>query len=95
MAGRLVAMGEVNTGLLRHSTAVSETVASTLVDLVPGIRVRGSKRPIAYVQSPDLLTGIDCPLPVSSGAKVRAVGTAVSRAAITGGHVLQGSVTGF
>jgi hypothetical protein len=91
VAGRLVAMGEVNTGLLQHSIAVSTATASKLLDLIPGERVRRSERPIAHVRSPELLVGIDCPLPESSGAKVRAVGTAVSRAAITGGHVLQGS----
>jgi hypothetical protein len=84
-------MGEVHTGLLHHSVAVSSTLATSLIDLVPGERPRSSERPIAHVLSPDLLTGVDCLLQTSSGGKVRAVGTAVSRAAITGGHVLQGS----
>jgi len=56
-----------------------------------GERVRRSERPIAHAVSPDLLTGVDCRLVTSSGARVRGVGTAVSRATITGGHILQGS----
>lgn len=89
--GSLVAMGEVHTGLLHHSTAVSPAQATRLLQLVPGERVRRSERPIAHALSPELLTGVDCLLPTASGMKVRAVGTAVSRAGITGGHVVQGS----
>lgn len=59
--------------------------------LLVGERVRRSERPIMYAVSPDLLTGVDCRLATSSGARVRGIGTVVSRAAITGGHVLQGS----
>lgn len=86
----LVTMGEVHTGLLHHSTAVSPALATRLLGLVEGQRVRRSERPIAYAISPEILTGVDCSL-ASTGGKVRGVGTTVSRAAITGGHVLQGS----
>jgi hypothetical protein len=87
----LVTMGEVHTGLLHHSAAVSPNTATRLLDVVLGERVRRSDRPNSYALSPDRLTGVDCFLPAASGSRIRGVGTAVSRAAITGGHVLQGS----
>jgi hypothetical protein len=91
LTGNLVTMGEVHTGLLHHSSAISPASATRLLDVVLGERVRRSDRPISYVLSPSQLTGVDCLLPAASGAKVRAVGTAASRLALTGGHVLQGS----
>lgn len=63
----------------------------TLLKLVPGQRVRLSERPIAYGVSPEQLSGVDCPLATASGARCRGVGTASTRAVITGGRVLQGS----
>jgi hypothetical protein len=87
----MLTLGEVHTGLLQNSTSVSQAISLRLLALVLGERVRQSTRPIAYAVSPDRLTGVDCRLPTVSKAKVRAVGTVVSRAAITGGHVLQGS----
>jgi hypothetical protein len=84
-------MGEVHTGLLQHSTAVEPQHAAELLALVSGAQVRRSERPIPYAVSPDRLTGVDCRLNTTSGSRVRAIGTVVSRAAITGGHVLQGS----
>jgi hypothetical protein len=87
----LVTMGEVHTGLLHHSAAISQAMATRLLDVVLGERVRRSDRPISSVFSPPQLTGVDCQLPASSGARVRGVGTAVSRVTITGGHVVQGS----
>ena len=87
----LATMGEVHTGLLQNSTAVSAVLADRLLALVPGDQVLRSERPISHALSPALLTGVDGQLSASSGARVRAIGTAVSRAAITGGHVLQGS----
>ncbi|HET6213568.1 MAG TPA: SCO2521 family protein [Micromonosporaceae bacterium] len=83
-------MGEVHTGLLQHSAAVSADFALRLLTPVPGVRARRVDRPIAYAVSPDTVTGVDCELP-SAGAKVRGVGSIVSRVAITGGHVVQGS----
>src|ERR1700755_2949509 len=90
--GDLVTIGEVHTGLLQNSSAISLSTATRLVDVVLGERVLASERPTSYVRSVERLTGLDCPLPSSKGARVRAVGTVVSRSAITGGHVLQGSV---
>ncbi|GAA3269188.1 MULTISPECIES: SCO2521 family protein [Dactylosporangium] len=87
----MLTLGEVHTGLLQHSTPVSSEKAARLLDLSPGARVRRSERPIAYAVSPDRLTGVDCALPASSGAKVRAIGTVSAHASLTGGHILQGS----
>jgi hypothetical protein len=87
----MLTLGEVHTGLLQNSTSLSLEGTAHLLDLLVGERVRRSERPIAYVASPDQLTGIDCVLPTRSGSRTRGVGTLVSHAAITGGHVLQGS----
>jgi hypothetical protein len=91
VTGNLVTMGEVHTGLLHHSSAISPASATRLLDVVLGERVSRSDRPISYVLSPSQLTGVDCLLPAASGTKVRAVGTTASRTALTGGHLLQGS----
>src|SRR5262249_45471213 len=91
VTSNLLTMGEGHTGLLHHSSAVSPASPTRLLDVVLGERVRRSERPISYMQSPGQLTGVDCLLPAVSGAKIRGVGTTVSRSALTGGHVLQGS----
>lgn len=87
----MLTVGEVHTGLVQNSTSLTQLLSAQLLAFVPGARVRRSARPIAHAVSPDLLTGVDCRLATSSGARVRGIGTAVSRAAITGGRVLQGS----
>ncbi|MGQ0777406.1 MAG: SCO2521 family protein [Pseudonocardiales bacterium] len=89
--GAVLALGEVHTGLLRNHASVTQRITTEVLSLLLGERVRRSERPIVYAVSPDLLTGIDCRLATPSDARVRGIGTAVSRAAITGGHVLQGS----
>jgi hypothetical protein len=89
MTGSSVTVGEVHTGLLHHSTAVSGTKAAQLLDVVPGVRVARSDRPISHVTSPSVLTGVDCLLPTVSGARVHAVGTVASRASLIGGRILQ------
>jgi hypothetical protein len=83
--------GEVHSGLLQNSVALGQQRTSQLLDLLQGERVRRAERPIAYAVSPDLLAGVDCNLPSRSGRAARCVGTVVTHAAITGGHVLQGS----
>ncbi len=86
--------GEVHTGLLRGPDPVTAGQARRLVDLVVGEPVLVSQRPIAYVRSPDIPVGVDCGLgPSGPTRRVRGVGTARQRAAITGGHVVQGSAT--
>jgi hypothetical protein len=87
----MLAVGEIRTGLLQNSASVPVALAGQALALVPGERVRTSERPIAYAVSPDRLTGLDCRLATGSGARARGVGTAVTRAAITGGRVLQAS----
>lgn len=91
----MLTVGEVHTGLLQNSTSLTQLLSAQLLALVPGARVRRSERPIAHAVSPDLLTGVDCRLATSSGARVRGIGTAASRAAITGGRVLQGSAYAY
>jgi hypothetical protein len=87
----MLTVGEVHTGLLQNRTSLAQLLSTQVLALVPGARVRHSERPIAYAVSPDLLTGIDCLLATSSGARVRGIGTVLSRTSITGGRVLQGS----
>jgi hypothetical protein len=87
----MLAVGEIRTGLLQNSASVPVALASQALALVLGERVRTWERPIAYAVSPDRLTGLDCRLATGSGARARGVGTAVTRAAITGGRVLQAS----
>jgi hypothetical protein len=88
---RIVAIGEVHTGLLLNSAALMPDRGSLALSFLPGERVRTAQRPIPYAASPDLLTGIDCALPSASGLRSRGIGTVTSRAIITGGRVLQGS----
>jgi hypothetical protein len=87
----MLAVGEIRTGLLQNSVSVPPVLATRTLALMPGERVRTSERPIAYSISPERLTGLDCRLVTRSGARPRGVGTAVTRAAITGGRVLQAS----
>jgi len=84
-------MGEVHTGLLRNSVAISPAKAIELLGFVVGAKVRTFERPISQAISPERLTGVDCQLTGSTAGRMRAVGTVISRAAITGGHLVQGS----
>jgi hypothetical protein len=87
----MLTLGEVHTGLLQHSSSLPPERSAHALALLRGEPVRRSERPNAYAMSPDTLTGVDCALATRSGARTRAVGTAVSRACITGDHILQGS----
>jgi hypothetical protein len=87
----MVILGEVHTGLLQNSTPLPAAATEHLLGLLQGERVRRGERPIAHATSPDLLTGVDTRLATPTAAKVRGVGTVATRAALTGGHVLQGS----
>lgn len=84
-------LGEVSTGLLRHSISVSPRTAGDLMMLRRDQPVRSSSRPIAHAVSQDLLTGVDCRLPTGTDGGPRCVGTVLSHATMTGGRVLQGS----
>lgn len=88
-AGCLAVLGEIHTGLLQNSTAVTPDVTRELLALIPRTPVRTWERPIRHAVSPERLTGVDGNLPTESGALTRAVGTVGTEARITGGHVLQ------
>jgi hypothetical protein len=79
----------VRTGLLPSFHALDGRSAAQLLRLRTDEHVRVSERPNLYALSPEVLTGVDCRLPTSNGAKVRAVGTVAARAALTEGRVLQ------
>ncbi|MGI5425682.1 SCO2521 family protein [Streptomyces sp. CA-179760] len=81
--------GEVRTCLLPALRALDSRAAPQFLRLRADEHVRVSERPNLYVRSPEVLTGVDCGLPTSNGAKVRAVGTVAARAALTEGRVLQ------
>ena len=88
----MLIVGEVHTGLLRGRAPATPDEAGRFVDLVAGEPVLVSERPIAYVRSPVDPVGVDCALtPAGSARQVRGVGTVLTRASLTGGHVVQGS----
>lgn len=87
----VLACGEIRTCLLPAGQALDSRAAARLLSLRADERVLVSERPNLYGRSPDVLTGVDCPLPSSNGARVRAVGTVAARAALTEGRVLQTS----
>jgi hypothetical protein len=89
----MLVMGEVNTGLLQHSTSISAAEAARILTLRIGDNVRSFARPISHVVSPDLFTGLDCKVGGGDGARMRGVGTACSRVSITGGQIVQASTT--
>jgi hypothetical protein len=88
-AGPVLACGETRTGLLPSFQALDGRAAAQLLRLRADEHVRVSERPNLYALSPQVLTGVDCRLPTSNGAKVRAVGTVAARAALTERRVLQ------
>ncbi|MEV5663168.1 SCO2521 family protein [Streptomyces flaveolus] len=87
----VLACGEVRTCLLPTRQALDIRAAAQLLGLRADERVLLSERPNLYARSPDTLTGVDCHLPSANGARIRAVGTVVARAALTEGRVLQAS----
>src|SRR5215469_9411773 len=91
VGGLAVAVGEIRTGLLRHSGSLPKAAVAELIDLVPGEAVRQSERPIAHALSADVANGVDCLIPTGTGTRVRAVGTVLTHAAVVGGRVLQTS----
>jgi hypothetical protein len=82
-------MGEVQTGLLLTSTAVSADTAAELLAIVPGGSVRTRERPVRYAWSPEVLTGVDCLAPLADRREVRVVGTPATRLSLTDGHIIQ------
>jgi hypothetical protein len=86
-----VLVGEVRTGLLAHSRALTEPEATVVVTLRPGSQVRVSARPVPHCVSPDLTLGVHCPVPSASGARRDGLGTVLSRASVTSGRLVQAS----
>src|SRR5256885_1961938 len=84
-----IVMGVIRTGLLVNSAAADRADVRAALALLPGERVRTSERPIPHAVSPERFVGVDCELATRSGRQVRAVGTVLAQASITGGRVLQ------
>lgn len=82
-------IGEVHTGLLLTSTAVSADTAASLLSIVPGGSIRARQRPVRYAWSPEVLTGVDCLAPIAGQREVRVVGTTATRVSLTDGHIVQ------
>jgi hypothetical protein len=82
-------LGEIRTGLLRNSGPIRPDIATRLLALMPQQMVRRWERPVRHAASPDVLTGVDCPLPSASGRELRAVGTMATDVRITGGQIVQ------
>jgi len=82
-------IGEVHTGLLLTSTAVSADTAVELLAIVPGLPVRTRQRPIRYAWSPEQLTGVDCSALLAERREVRVVGTPATRLSLTDGRIIQ------
>jgi hypothetical protein len=82
-------IGEVHTSLLLTSTGVAADQAAELLAVVPGARVGTRQRPIRYAWSPEVLTGVDCSVPLADSGEVRVVGTPATQLSLTDGHILQ------
>jgi hypothetical protein len=82
-------IGEVHTGLLLTSTAVSADTAAELLAIMPGGPVRTRQRPIRYTWSPEVLTGVDCFAPLGDHREVRIVGTPATQLSLTDGRIIQ------
>ena len=82
-------IGEVHTGLLLTSAAVSADTATELLSIAPGRSVRMRQRPVRYAWSPEVLTGVDCAAPLVDRREVRVVGTPATQVSLTEGHILQ------
>lgn len=89
--GPLALLGEVRTGLLPESAALSRGSAAELLTLVRGRRVQSRERPVSWAQSPIIAEGVDCRLATPTRGRVRAVGTVAAHAVVTGGRILQSS----
>ncbi|WP_141202884.1 SCO2521 family protein [Streptomyces griseorubiginosus] len=90
-AGSVLACGEVRTCLLPTRDPLDETAAVRLLQLRADEPVRVSRHPNRHAASPEVLTGVDCPLPADTGTRMRAVGTVRTRAMLVEGRVLQSS----
>lgn len=89
----VLACGEVRTCMLPTRQALDEPASVRLLRLRADERVRVSRRPTRFAVSADILTGVDCALPTSTGIRVRAVGTVTTRALLIEGRVLQSAAS--
>ena len=62
-------LGEIRTGLLRHSGPITSETTARLLALIPQQMVRRWERPVRHAASPPVLTGVDCPLPSAAGLR--------------------------
>ncbi|MGW6425608.1 SCO2521 family protein [Nocardia sp. NPDC055053] len=85
-------LGEVRTGLIPTSAALSREEAVDLLTLVEGRTVQSRERPISWARSPSIPEGVDCRL-ARSARSARGVGTVATHGVITGGRVLQSSAS--
>ncbi|GAA2909190.1 hypothetical protein Acy02nite_88840 [Actinoplanes cyaneus] len=83
-------MGEVQTGLLRHSAPLSSREVYQLLDGIGPGATELAERPIAYARSSATLAGVDCAVEAGAGRRLRAVGTVEGRVSLIGNHVVQG-----
>lgn len=81
--------GEVRTRLLPTARPLRAAETARLLELRPDEPVHVSARPNAHALSPPRPVGVDCALPTPDGTRVRAVGTVLSQASVTGGRVVQ------
>lgn len=86
----MIAAGEVITGLLPTSEAISTAAACRLLESVFDEGTVSWSRPLPQATSSVRLTGVDCAVPTVNSARVRAVGTVESWSSVVGGLVLQG-----
>lgn len=84
-----VHLGEIHTGVLQSSSPISAELARSVLAALPHQAVRTWERPIRQAASPEVLTGLDHPLPSASGAQVRGVGTLATELRVTAGRLLQ------
>jgi hypothetical protein len=82
-------VGEVHTGLLLTSAAVSADTAAELLSIVHGGSVRTRQRPIRHTRSPEMLIGVDCSAPLAERREVRVIGTPATQLSLTDGHIIQ------
>jgi hypothetical protein len=82
-------IGEVHTGFLLTSAAVSDDTAAELLAIVPGRSVRTRQRPIRCAWSPEALTGVDCSVSLAERREVRVIGTPSTQLSLTDGRIIQ------
>lgn len=88
----MLTFGEIHTGLLQHSTPLARDQVAALFREAGEGRIRQWERPVPYAVSADRTLGVDCRLPSMSSSAPHVVGTVQWHAAVTGGHIAQGSV---